>query len=99
MARARSKYADSSSRTASGSRDSDSGVNPTRSANSSETTRRSETGSTGGAVGLGVAESAGGVAPPADGASGVPHSLQNLPSAGAPQLGQTALTAAPHSEQ
>src|SRR5262249_43371896 len=42
--RAVSKYADSSSRTASGSRASDSGVNPTTSQNSTEHTRRSATG-------------------------------------------------------
>jgi hypothetical protein len=41
---ATSKYSDSSSRTASGSRDSASGVNPTRSQNSTEHTRRSATG-------------------------------------------------------
>ena len=42
--RATSKYRDSSSRTASGSRDSDNGVNPTRSQNKTEHTRRSATG-------------------------------------------------------
>jgi hypothetical protein len=42
--RAITKYSLSSSRTASGSRDSDSGVNPTRSQNSTEHTRRSATG-------------------------------------------------------
>jgi len=42
--RARSKYCDSSSRTASGSRASDNGVNPTTSQNSTEHTRRSATG-------------------------------------------------------
>ena len=43
--RATAKYSDSSSRTASGSRDSDSGVKPTTSQNSTEHTRRSATGS------------------------------------------------------
>ena len=43
--RATLKYCDSSSRTASGSRASDSGVNPTTSQNSTEHTRRSATGS------------------------------------------------------
>ena len=43
--RATSKYSDSSSRTASGSRDSDSGVKPTTSQNNTEHTRRSATGS------------------------------------------------------
>ena len=42
--RATAEVRDSSSRTASGSRDSDSGVNPTRSQNSTEHTRRSATG-------------------------------------------------------
>ena len=42
--RATSKYRDSSSRTASGSRASASGVNPTTSQNSTEHTRRSATG-------------------------------------------------------
>ena len=42
--RATSKYRDSSSRTASGSRASDSGVNPATSQNSTEHTRRSATG-------------------------------------------------------
>jgi hypothetical protein len=37
------KYSDSNSRTASGSRDSDNGVNPTRSQNNTEHTRRSAT--------------------------------------------------------
>ena len=43
--RATPKYSDSSSRTASGSRASDSGVNPTTSQNSTEHTRRSAAGS------------------------------------------------------
>ena len=43
--RATAKYCDSSSRTASGSRASDSGVNPTTSQNSTEHTRRSAAGS------------------------------------------------------
>ena len=42
--RATAKYSDSSSRTASGSRASDSGVNPTTSQNSTEHTRRSAAG-------------------------------------------------------
>ena len=42
--RAASKYRDSSSRTASGSRASDNGVNPATSQNSTEHTRRSATG-------------------------------------------------------
>ena len=44
ICRATPKYSDSSSRTTSGSRDSDSGVNPARSQNSTEHTRRSATG-------------------------------------------------------
>ena len=42
--RATAKYPDSNSRTVSGSRDSDSGVNPATSQNSTEHTRRSATG-------------------------------------------------------
>ena len=42
--RATPKYCESSSRAASGSRDSDNRVNPTRSQNSTEHTRRSATG-------------------------------------------------------
>ena len=42
--RATAKYSDSNSRTASGSRDSDNGVNPTTSQNNTEHTRRSATG-------------------------------------------------------
>ena len=42
--RATPKYADSNSRTSSGSRDSDNGVKPTTSQNSTEQTRRSATG-------------------------------------------------------
>ena len=44
--RATAKYSDSSSRTASGSRASDNGVNPATSQNSTEHTRRSATGPT-----------------------------------------------------
>src|SRR5580693_9192583 len=57
--RATAKYSDSSSRTASGSRDSDSGVNPTTSQNSTEHTRRSATGP---APGLGSGPAADGTA-------------------------------------
>src|SRR5689334_3209225 len=86
--RAWSKYRESNSRTASGSRDSDSGVNPTRSQNSTEHTRRSATGR------LAAADAAG--APP----SAVPHSLQNLPLTGlAPHAGQAVARLAPHSLQ
>src|SRR4051812_12198622 len=94
-ARARSKYTDSSSRTASGSRLSDNGVNPTRSANSSDTMRRSETGA------APVAGASTGPAAVAGAAvSGVPHSLQNLPPVnGAPHVGHDTMIGVPHSEQ
>ena len=67
--RARSKYSDSSSRTASGSRASDSGVNPTTSQNSTEHTRRSATGP------APVAATTAGLAATA---STAPHSPQNF---------------------
>src|SRR3954453_11048627 len=96
-ARARSKYADNSSRTASGSRLSDNGVKPTRSAKRSETISRSETGAAlvaTASVVTGEADVAGA------GVSSVPHSLQNLPPVtGAPQLGHVAASGVPHSEQ
>src|SRR4051794_34435411 len=98
-----SKYRDSSSRTSSASRDSDSGVKPTRSQNRTEHTRRSvtsagertaseETGLSAplrAAAGLGTA------------ANGVPHSPQNFcpASTAAPHDGQLAARPAPHSRQ
>src|SRR5262245_49230808 len=68
--RAISKYRDSSSRTASGSRDSDNGVNPTTSQNSTEHTRRSATGAT-------EDEPAAAGEPGATTASACPHDGQN----------------------
>ena len=67
----------------------DSVVNPTRSANSTDTSRRSET--TGPAAGVGGA-TAGAAA-----MSGVPHSAQNFApaSAGSPHAGHDWLTGAP----
>src|SRR3954453_17936213 len=102
-ARARSKYADNNSRTASGSRLSDNGVKPTRSANRSETMRRSETGTasagaaaSAAATGGELATSAAVAAAPSD----APHSLQNFPEpAAAPHCGHVAAMDAPHSEQ
>jgi hypothetical protein len=94
------KYSDSSSRTTSGSRDSDSGVNPTRSQNSTEHTRRSATGFVSGSGGA-VAGDAGAVdgAAPAP-VSAKPQARQNrLPAVtGLPQEGQPA-RAAPQSPQ
>ena len=88
--RATSKYSDSSSRTASGSRASDSGVNPTKSQNSTEHTRRSAAGSR---PGPGTAAGAAGTA--ADGAGvtsarAAPQARQKRCPAitGAPQDGQ-----------
>src|SRR5580658_7497849 len=73
IVRATSKYPDSSSRIASGSRDSDSGVNPATSQNSTEHTRRSATGPA-----LPAADDAvTGDGDPAEDASGYPHDGQN----------------------
>src|SRR3954464_3440223 len=95
-ARARSKYADSSSRTASGSRLSDNGVKPTRSANNRDTIRRSDTGAAPGAGPL--AEACDG--PAAAGVSTAPQSLQKRPpDAGDPHCGHVTASALPHSEQ
>ena len=89
--RARSKYCDSSSRTASGSRASDNGVDPTTSQNSTEHTRRSATGPAAGAKTPG----------PAATASAAPHSPQNFwPGEPAiPHERQTSASAVPHSPQ
>ena len=65
--RATPKYSDSSSRTASGSRASDRGVNPATSQNSTEQTRRSATGPA-------AAPAPGGAASVPDGAGGRPDS-------------------------
>ena len=86
--RATAKYSDSNSRTASGSRDSDSGVNPTRSQNSTEHTRRSATGPPATAAPGGadvVTGEAGTIS-----ASACPHAWQNrLPAiTGSPHAGQ-----------
>ena len=71
--RARSKYCDSSSRTASGSRDSDNGVNPATSQNNTEHTRRSATGTR---PPLGAIDGATGATDPGSG-SWYPHARQN----------------------
>ena len=96
---ARSKYVDRSSRTASGSRPSDRVVNPTRSANSTVTSRRSAIGASYAteAAEAGLMTAAPGVAP----TSAVPHSPQNraLGWLAAPQLAQTAASFVPHSPQ
>jgi hypothetical protein len=76
------KYRDRSSRTSSASRDSDSVVNPTRSPNSTEVTRRSAIGRSG----------SGGGATPAPNTA--PHWPQNRPpSSGAPQEAHSATRA------
>ena len=86
---AASKYAESSSRTSSGSRASDSGVKPTRSQNRTEHIRRSATGTTAAWAGTTATSSVpqwpqnlacGATGRPQDGqpwASGLPHSMQN----------------------
>src|SRR5690348_15692961 len=83
-----SKYRESSSRTSSASRDSDNGVNPTRSAKRTETRRRSAAGFSRVATG-------------ASAASGVPQSPQNASSGSftAPQLGHASASGDPHREQ
>src|SRR6266508_474943 len=84
-----SKYRERRSRTSSASRDSDSVVNPTRSANNTETSRRSESGSAAWARGVAPATSA------------APHSPQNfMPDVfDAPQVAHTSESGAPHSPQ
>src|SRR6266511_2867565 len=91
-----SKYADSNSRTSSGSRASLSVVNPTRSANSTETSRRSDDAAAR-PFGRAAATPAGSTALP----SAVPHSPQNRSdgSFGAPQDGHTTASGDPHDEQ
>src|SRR4051794_10386756 len=89
-----SKYRESSSRTSSGSRDSDMAVKPTRSANITETVRRSATTVAAAGrccAGILVRESA----------SAVPHSPQNfwVPADVVPQELQTTSSRAPHSPQ
>ena len=106
---ARSKYRASSSRTASGSRPSASAVNPTRSANRTETRRRSATGAArgpgSGTDGCpGVEAAAASVAGDDEGivtASVFPHSPQNRTPGplGVPQLGHGTARRVPHSPQ
>src|SRR6266511_2398318 len=82
-----SKYRDRSSRTSSASRFSDSVVNPTRSANSTDTSRRSEVGAS--------------VTSAASAPSGAPHWPQNRSSGSlaAPHEGQATARGLPHREQ
>jgi hypothetical protein len=97
--RATAKYWESSSRTASGSRASDSGVNPTTSQNSTEHTRRSATGSRPG-PGAAVAASAAADGAGVTSARVAPQARQKRCPAitGAPQDGQ-APTGAPQCPQ
>jgi hypothetical protein len=91
--RATPKYSDSSSRTASGSRASDNGVNPTMSQNSTEHIRRSAADSrTGAETGTGAVVTS---------KRAVPHRRQKrLPGvSGSPQVGQPTLAGAPQSPQ
>src|SRR5665213_2157615 len=98
IARARSKYVESRSRTASGSRASAIGVNPTMSANSSDAVRLSDTGSDG-KRSLWTA-CAGSEAPLSRPGIGVPHSLQNRPPpSGAPHAAHACDIGRPHSLQ
>src|ERR1035438_1361052 len=92
-ARQTSKYWVRSSRTSSASRLSERVVKPTRSANSTETIRRSVAGGA-----AAEARSRGRLAPPS---SPIPHSSQYLASglAGVEQPGHTRAYGAPHSEQ
>src|SRR2546425_4827847 len=88
-----SKYSESRSLTSSGSRLSESDVKPTRSANNTETRRRSDCG-----VARGTPSAAVDWIP---GPSAVPHSPQNLNrgSLRLPQLGHTSASAEPHPPQ
>src|SRR5439155_23402931 len=92
-----SKYRVRSSRTSSGSLLSESEVNPTRSANSTETSRRSAAGAGAGSAGL-VAWAVAPVPPPF---SPEPHSPQNLAAGGLaePQAGHARARRFPHSKQ
>src|SRR6266550_2706170 len=93
-----SKYRVRSSRTSSESRCSDSVVNPTRSANRTDTWRRSEAGDPPAAVAaIGVVS---GATVPSD-LTGVPHFPQKRSSGskGAPQFEQLFDRAAPQTEQ
>src|SRR5579875_2373345 len=97
-ARARSKYADSSSRTSSGSRASEIGVNPTRSANSRDTILRSATGEGDSLRAGGMLGSAAGR--PGGAPSGAPHSAQNRPPPErVPHAAQATEAGRPHSAQ
>src|SRR3954447_5532922 len=93
--RALAKYSDSSSRTSSGSRDSESEVNPTRSPNSTEVTRRSLTRAV---VMSGAGDS---VDVGADSARGTPQAPQNRWSVatGAPQEEHSCCSGVPHEPQ
>ena len=93
--RASSKYRDNSSLTSSASRVSESAVNPTRSANSTDTSRRSAAG------GSDVMVGATGPGPGEGSASEAPHSPQNfVPGVlGVPQAGQGRSSGLPHSPQ
>src|SRR3990172_9955592 len=93
-----SKYRESRSRTSSESRVSESVVKPTRSANSTETSRRSATGP-GAASATGRATTELGLVEL--GTRGVPHSPQNFTfgGLGVPQLEQASANEAPHSPQ
>jgi len=93
--RAVSKYRDRSSRTSSGSRDSERVVNPTRSANRTDTRRRSAIA---GSRATARRDAGADVGPPP---RGVPHSPQNRSSTSfaAPQFGQASASAFPQAEQ
>ena len=95
--RARSKYWDSSSRTTSGSRDSDNGVNPTKSANNTDTNRRSATG----ASRAGDGDSAARAGAAAAGVSADPQEPQNRLPGGfdVPHAAQTAASGLPQPPQ
>src|SRR5919198_6160344 len=81
-----------SSRTSSESRDSDNAVNPTRSANKTETSRRSASGGAGGPAGAGTW---------ASGVSAAPHSPQKRSpgSLSVPQAGQSTASGRPQLAQ
>ncbi len=92
-----SKYRDNRSRVSSASRDSDSAVNPTRSANNTDTSRRSAIGS----ARVGAAVDVGPNWTVASSPNGEPHWLQNriAGSLAVPQAAQIWLSGAPHPPQ
>src|SRR3954469_25929786 len=98
---ARSKYRLSVSRTSSASRPSENGVNPTRSANSTETIRRSAIGGRAGAAPAAAPDGVVAAARPGSVGIASPQDPQNLAfgSFGSPHAEQLVESGVPHSRQ